>query len=152
MRESGQVTPYIGEVLDYAFSLAQAVVVLMTPDDIGRLRTPFRKAGDPIHDIRFTPQARLNVIFEAGMAWGGEFRPRTILVEMGQLRQLSDCSGLFMVRLDNSIEKRQDLITRLKNCGCDADDSGNEWRTAGDFESVLIQRENFLRKLMLSRL
>jgi hypothetical protein len=81
MVQSGQVTPYIGEVLDYAFSLAQAVVVLMTPDDIGCLRRPFRKTDDPMHDTKFTPQARLNVIFEAGMAMGGEFRKRTILVE-----------------------------------------------------------------------
>ncbi|MCJ7430128.1 nucleotide-binding protein [Candidatus Bathyarchaeota archaeon] len=152
MLQSGLVTPYIGEVLDYAFSLAQAVVVLMTPDDVGCLREPFRKAGDPIHDTKFTPQARLNVIFEAGMAMEGKFRKRTILVELGQLRQLTDLGGLFMVRLDNSIEKRQDLIARLKNCGCTVNDTGDGWRRAGDFETTIVHKENFLRRFMLSHL
>jgi predicted nucleotide-binding protein len=152
MVQSGQVTPYIGEVLDYAFSLAQAVLVLMTPDDIGCLQRQFRKADDPIHDTKFTSQARLNVIFEAGMAMGGKFRKRTILVELGQLRQLTDWGGLLMVRLNNSIEKRQDLITRLKNCGCIVNDLGDRWHQAGDFESVLIQKENFLHRFVLSHL
>ena len=150
MLQSGKVTPYIGEMLDYAFSLAQAVVVLMTPDDIGCLRRAFRKTNDMVHDTKFTPQARLNVIFEAGMAMGGKFRKRTILVELGQPRQLSDLSGRLMVRLGNSPEKRQDLITRLRNCGCTVDDSSGRWRQEGDFESVLIQknlRERFVLPL-----
>ncbi|MGA2309754.1 MAG: nucleotide-binding protein [Candidatus Bathyarchaeia archaeon] len=150
--QSGQVTPYIGQALDYAFSLAQAVVVLMTPDDIGCLRRAFRKTNDMSHDTKFTPQARLNVIFEAGMAMGGDFRKRTILVELGQLRQLTDLSGLLMVRLDNTPEKRQDLIARLRNCGCIVDDSGGRWLREGDFEKALIQKENFFERFVLSHL
>jgi len=152
MLQSGQVTPYVGEVLDYAFSIAQAVVVLMTPDDLGCLRKPFRKTGDLIHDTKFTPQARLNVIFEAGMAMGGRFHKRTILVELGQLRQLTDWGGLFLVKLDNSYEKRQDLITRLKNCECTVSDLSDSWHRAGDFEAVINHKENFLHRFMLSHL
>jgi predicted nucleotide-binding protein len=148
--QSGQVMPYIGEVLDYAFSLAQAVVVLMTPDDLGCLRRQFREAGDPPQDITFTPQARLNVVFEAGMAMGGNFRKRTILVELGRLRQLTDWGGLFEVRLTNNVNRRQDLITRLRNCQCIVNDSNNTWQTAGDFESVIINKEGVFRRLMLS--
>jgi len=62
---TGKGAPYVGEVLDKAFSDAQAVVVLLTPDDEGRLREPFIKDDDPPYEKRLTPQARLNVIFEA---------------------------------------------------------------------------------------
>ena len=137
--QSGQVTPYTGEVLDYAFSLAQAVVVLMTPDDLGCLRSLFRKEDDPKHDTTLTPQARLNVIFEAGMAMGGKFRKRTILVEMGRLRQLTDWGGLFVVRLTNDIDRRRDLITRLRNCQCLVSITDDSWRREGDFEGTIVQ-------------
>jgi predicted nucleotide-binding protein len=150
--QSGQVTPYIGEVLDYAFSLAQAVVVLMTPDDLGCLRSPFRKEEDPKHDTTLTPQARLNVIFEAGMAMGGKFRKRTILVELGRLRQLTDWGGPFVVRLTNDIDRRRDLITRLRNCHCLVNDSGDSWQREGDFEGTVVHKENFFKRLMLSHI
>ena len=149
--EGEKVTPYIGEQIDFAFSLAQAVVVLMTPDDIGCLRKVFRKSDDQIHDLKFTPQARLNVIFEAGYAMGGQFRRnRTIIVQLGRLRQLSDWAGLFMVKLDNSIEKRQDLIARLKKSGCAVDDSDGSWQSAGDFVSVIKYKENYIRRFFMS--
>lgn len=150
-KEGENVTPYIGEQIDIAFSLAQAVVVLMTPDDIGCLRKLFQKPDDQNHDLKLTPQARLNVIFEAGYAMGGQFRrSRTIIIELGNLRQLSDWAGLFVVKLDNSQEKRQDLIVRLKKAGCSVDDISNNWRSAGDFESVINYKENSLKRFFMS--
>jgi len=135
--QAGKVLPYIGEILDTAFSLAQAVVVLMTPDDEGCLREPFREPSDPSHEIELTPQARLNVVFEAGLAIGGHFRNRTVLVEIGRIRPFSDIRGRLTVRLNNSISKRKDLINRLQFAGCSVDLSENNWRNAGDFESVV---------------
>ena len=38
---TGKATPYIGEILDAAFSRAHAIVVLFTPDDEAKLREPF---------------------------------------------------------------------------------------------------------------
>jgi predicted nucleotide-binding protein len=151
MVQSGQVTPYIGEVLDYAFKLAQAVLVLMTPDDLGCLRHPFRKQDDSKHDTALTPQARLNVIFEAGMAMGGKHRKRTILVEMGRLRTLTDWGGLLVVRLTNDIERRRDLITRLRNCNCSVNTADEGWKTEGDFEGTIAHNENLLNRLMFFR-
>lgn len=136
LSQTGKTSPYIGEILETAFSLAQATVILMTPDDEGRLRSPFRKPNDPKHETQLTSQARLNVIFEAGMAMG-KHGNRTILVELGGLRPFSDISGRLTVRLDNSINKRKDLATRLQIAGCHPDLSGKEWFEAGDFEGVL---------------
>jgi predicted nucleotide-binding protein len=133
---TGKVAPYIGEILDAAFSLAQTVVVLMTPDDQGCLREEFRKEDDPDWETTVTPQARLNVIFEAGLAMGGKFRNRTILVELGQLRQLSDLGGRHILKLNNSRAKRNDLLNRLRVAGCQINATGN-WQNAGDFESVI---------------
>lgn len=144
---SNLVNPYIGETLDYAFSISQAVIVLMTPDDFGCLRKCFRKDDDESHETELTPQARLNVIFEAGMAMGGKFRNRTILVELGRLRKLSDLSGRFVVRLNNSREKREDLINRLQNAGCNLNRTTDEWVNTGDFESVLENKDGVLFNL-----
>lgn len=125
-------SPYVGEVLDAAFSMAQAVVVLMTPDDEARLLEPFRKAGDPPYESQLTPQARPNVLFEAGMAMGRD-PDRTVLFALGSLREFSDIGGRHLVRLDDSTEKRQELGQRLLNAKCDVNLSGTDWHKAGDF-------------------
>ena len=74
-----QASPYIGDILDRAFSMAQAVVVLMTPDDEARLKEEFRRQDDSRRETTLTGQARPNVLFEAGMAMGREPQ-RTVLV------------------------------------------------------------------------
>ncbi len=124
--------PYIGDILEAAFSLAQAVVVLMTPDDEAQLRKPYREPRDPPYEKQLTPQARPNVLFEAGMAMG-KFPNRTILIEIGELRPFSDIGGRHTIRLDNSVEKRKDLAQRLKNAGCPVSLSDKSWHTSGDF-------------------
>jgi predicted nucleotide-binding protein len=126
--------PYIGEVLDMAFSTAQAVVVLLTPDDEARLRANFRGSDEPEHERQLTPQARPNVLFEAGMAMGHS-PDRTVFVELGRLRPFSDIAGRHTVRFDSSTQKRQELAERLKMAGCPVDISGTYWHTAGQFPS-----------------
>jgi predicted nucleotide-binding protein len=111
--------------------MAQAVVVLMTGDDEGRLRTNLRQVREPEHEVELTRQARLNVVFEAGMAIGRD-ADRTVLVEMGTLRPFSDIGGRHVVRLDNSTQRRQDLASRLGTAGCAVNLSGTDWHTAGD--------------------
>ncbi len=129
---TGLPAPYVGQILDTAFSMAQAVVVLMTPDDEARLREPFRAKGDPPHETNLTPQARANVLFEAGMAMG--LSPeRTVLVELGTLRPYSDIGGRHVIRLNDTTERRQDLAYRLKSAGCPIDLAGTQWHRTGDF-------------------
>jgi predicted nucleotide-binding protein len=137
VKSTGKGSPQIFEVLKKGFSEAMAVVVLMTPDDEGKMRAEFIKQGDPSSETELTPQARLNVIFEAGMALG-YCAERTILVELGALRPFSDIAGLHVVRLDNSISKRQELAQRLLTLGCAANLLGTDWHKAGDFKIPVV--------------
>jgi predicted nucleotide-binding protein len=139
VRSTGTGSPYIGEILDKAFSEAQAIVVLMTPDDEGRLRQSLRGTNEPQHETELTPQSRLNVIFEAGIAIG-RCPERTIIVEIGNIRPFSDIAGRHTVRLDESPEKRLDLANRLENAGCLVNNKGTSWLKAGNFATTEIKK------------
>lgn len=128
---TGKGSPYIGEVLDAAFNEASAVVVLMTPDEVAYLQPQYGR-GDNDPEIQPAPQARPNVLFEAGMALGRD-QERTILVEVGDVRPFSDVGGRHVVRLGNTVASRQALAMRLQTAGCAVDLSGQDWHTAGDF-------------------
>ena len=129
-------SPNIQEILDKAFSIAGAVIVLFTPDDIAWLREELRAPKEQDHDVNPTPQARPNVLFEAGMAMG-RYPERTVLVELGEVRPFTDISGIHIIRINNSTEKRQDLIDSLRNAGCSVDMSGRRWHKTGDFDGAL---------------
>ena len=134
IRRTGQPTPYVGTILDAAFRDAAAVVVLLTPDDEARLRTPLRKSNDPAYERRLTGQARPNVLFEAGRAFGHN-PDSTVLVELGDVRPFSDVAGRHVVHLSNDPTSRQELATKLANAGCAVDTSGTDWLTAGDLRA-----------------
>ncbi|AUX25129.1 uncharacterized protein SOCEGT47_056730 [Sorangium cellulosum] len=131
---TGKAAPYIGEILDAAFDRAQAVVALLTGDDEARLRPELLSAGE--NEEALTPQARANVLFEAGMAMGSH-ADRTVFVEIGRLRTFSDIAGRHTVRItqdpQSSIANRQEIAARLHDAGCDVDISGTDWHTAGSF-------------------
>jgi predicted nucleotide-binding protein len=123
---TGKAAPYVGEVLEHAFEDAAAVVVLFTPDDEARLRPHLHGPSEEEYDRNLTPQARPNVLFEAGMALGVH-PDRTILVELGELRPFSDIYGRHVVRLDGTAQPLRDIVRRLRVAGCDVDDSGDDW-------------------------
>jgi predicted nucleotide-binding protein len=126
-------SPYIGEILDTAFRLAQAIIVIFSGDDEARLREEFLGQNEPPHEKELTPQSRPNVIFEAGMAMGGN-ESRTVLVQVGKLRPISDIAGRHITHLDNSSQKRQELVTKLSSAGCKVDTSGTDWLQVGNFQ------------------
>lgn len=130
-------TPYIGTVLETAFNEAQAFLIIISGDDEGRLRKEFQNDHDPIFETNLTPQARQNVIFEAGMAFGINSK-RTILIELGEVRPFSDIYGRHVVRMNNSPEKRHILANRLESAGCIVDRSGEDWLKVGDFNVLPI--------------
>jgi predicted nucleotide-binding protein len=92
---TGKGSPYIGEVLDTAFTAAQAVVVLQTPDDVAYLHESLSFPGDPACEAEMQP--RPNVLFEAGMAIGRD-EDRTIIVELGNVKAFSDIHGRHVIR------------------------------------------------------
>ena len=137
VQATGKPSPYIGEILDAAFSRAHAIVVLFTPDDEARLREPLRSGHELPHETQLTGQARPNVLFESGMAMARS-QDRTILVELGTLRPFSDIAGLHVVRMDGSSKRRQDLAKRLERAGCPVNLEGTDWHTAGDFAAAML--------------
>jgi hypothetical protein len=127
---TGKGSPYIGEILDVAYDVAQAIVVLMTPDEITYLRREYA-SGDDDEETRPAAQARPNVLFEAGLALGRN-PDRTILVELGRVRPFSDVAGRHALRLRGDAEGRKELAERLRTAGCAVDFSGSDWLTKYD--------------------
>ncbi|WP_235737999.1 TIR domain-containing protein [Nocardioides alcanivorans] len=128
---TGSGSPYIGEVLDAAFAHAQAVVVLLTPDEVAYLQPRYgHGAGDP--ETQPAAQARPNVLFEAGMALGRD-PGRTVVVEVGEVRPFSDIAGRHTIRLTDSASSRQSLAKRLETAGCAVNLTGTDWLRTGDF-------------------
>lgn len=137
--------PYIGEILDHAFNVAQAVVVLVTGDDYAMVNPELAHKNDPEYETNLTPQARPNVLFEAGLALGRHPK-RTVIVELGQNRPFSDIAGLHVVKLTDNVKTRHELAIKLKNAGCHVDiDNKNDWINEGEFENALLS--NILTKL-----
>ena len=140
LKLTGKATPYIGEALESAFKNAQAVIVLLSPDDEVRLSPDLWKVKEDENEKEFRLQARPNVLFEAGMAFG-KHPDRTLLVEVGQIKAFSDVAGRHVVRLSNSSDKRNEIAERLRTAGCDVSTSGNDWLNTGDF-TVIREKKN----------
>lgn len=132
IKRTGQGSPYVGDILETAFREAAAVVVLFTPDDLAKLKKKYWKSKDPSYEKRLIGQARPNVLFEAGMAFGKNPNS-TILVQLGEIRPFSDVSGRHVVHLSNDPTSRQEFATKLANGGCNVDTTGTDWLTVGDF-------------------
>ncbi|OMC05860.1 nucleotide-binding protein [Mycolicibacterium fortuitum] len=126
---TGHPSPYIGEVLDVVFARAQALIVLMTPDDIVHLDPTLCAPDDP--ELAAQGQPRPNVLIEAGMALA-RHSDRTVIVEFGKVKIPSDIDGRHRVRLDDSVTSRQRLANRLNTAGCAIDITGLDWHTDGD--------------------
>jgi len=130
-KATGKGSPYVGEILDEIFRMAQAVVVLLTPDEEVRLRRDLCADDDEFkRETGFQPRA--NVQIEAGMALA-KSENRTILVQGGDFRLPSDLHGRHIVRLNNTAERRNELAQRLKTAGCDPETGNQDWYRMGDF-------------------
>lgn len=131
-RGVGSGTPHTLEIVSSGIEMSNAVVVLMTPDDLGQVKQEFSLPNDDSRESKANGQARQNVVFEAGWAMALN-RDGVVLVRVGDVRGLSDIDGLNYVNLTNDIAARRNLIGRLQNCGLAVDSSGEAWRTAGVF-------------------
>jgi predicted nucleotide-binding protein len=135
IKKTRQASPYVGTILERAFSEAASIVVLFTPDDEARLKKRYQRPRDSNYETNLTGQARPNVLFEAGMAYGKNPNS-TVLVQLGDVRPFSDVAGRHIVHLSNDFNSRQELAIKLSNAGCEVDTSGSDWLTVGDFDRI----------------
>jgi predicted nucleotide-binding protein len=132
--QTRQGSPFVGGVLEKGIGGTGATVVLFTGDDEARLRKGLRSASDSEQERNLTPQPRLNVVFEAGMGFGHDAR-RTVLVQIGRIRPISNLAGRHIVHLDGSQQSRQELATKLRAAGCKVNQDGLDWMTHGEFDT-----------------
>lgn len=132
---TGTAAPYNGDAVRAAFEAAQAVVVLLTPDDVGFLHPELRGDREREDDRSATGQARLNVLLEAGMALQSHPN-RTVFVEIGRTREASDLAGRNTIRLDGSSEQLHSFANRLKDAGCPVRLTGNDWLDASGIRQL----------------
>jgi len=116
-RETGQPSPMVWDAVRKGFQLARAAVVLFTPDEEARLHLHWSSSSDVRNRTSdLEAQARPNVLVEAGVALGQQLK-RTVLVQIGDKREISDFSGrhYLSLRTQDSVKAFAD---RLKNAGC----------------------------------
>ena len=90
-------------------------------------------------------QARPNVLFEAGMAFG-RARNRVVFVLLGASRLFTDVAGIHVLRPNNDPRGDRSVLrdTLRKGMKCQVEDS-SDWMAAGDFQSCIHDAvpENF---------
>jgi predicted nucleotide-binding protein len=136
---TGTTAPYLGDVVRMAPHLAQANLVLLSPDDIVELHPDLFQRGDHAYERAQAGQARPNVLFELGLAYMA-YPERTVIVEVGQLRPIADLAGLNVIRFDGSAPAVKKVIGRLTQAGCPADTSGESWLDPGRFAGLEAYR------------
>jgi predicted nucleotide-binding protein len=127
--------PHIDDVIYDAMEKVQGVLVMFSPDEEARLKSKFCTGLDKKKGFdKLDGQARPNVIFEAGLALGAHSK-KTLLVQVGDVRDISDIAGKHLVHLSNSPASRKELAQRLKTkLRFTVDSTGTDWPTIGDFD------------------
>jgi predicted nucleotide-binding protein len=131
-------SPFLGKVVADAPALAQAAVVILTPDDEVRLHPRLRHDPEDAFELRRALQPRPNVLLELGMALAA-FPQRTIIVEFGTMRPFADLAGRNVIRFDAGSSPHialKSIAGRLKNAGCPVDDRGTDWLNVAPFTAM----------------
>jgi predicted nucleotide-binding protein len=132
VRLTGKGSPYVGEVLDVGLAAAQAVVVIMSPDEDVRLREPLHSEPG---DAEWAMQPRPNVYLELGMALAKN-KDKTIILQVGEVRSISDIDGRLIVRMNGTPTERNKFAQRLRTAGLDPDTTGGDWLKIGTFKKT----------------
>jgi hypothetical protein len=82
------------------------------------------------------------VLVEAGMALGLQ-RERTVLIEIGDLRPISDLAGLNTVHFDGTVTSLHKIAQRLRGAGCAVDTSGTDWLDVDRFKNLTAYDRKF---------
>lgn len=113
--------------MDVGLSLADAVLVLLTPDDIVRLRPDLLRPSDGEEGRNERGQPGPNVSYEAEMAQA-KAPHRSLMVSIGAVKVFSDISGRHLPHFDGGQRARHQLVKRLQLTGLHVD----PWRTSTD--------------------
>jgi predicted nucleotide-binding protein len=132
---TGSASPYTGDVVARAFNEGRAVVAILTPDDEARLHPTLHGEHEEDYEREFTGQPRPNVLFEAGMALIAQ-PDRTVLIEIGRLRPVSDLTGRNTVRLGASPAPLLAFKQRLSAAGCAVRDTNPSWMDTNRFAKL----------------
>jgi predicted nucleotide-binding protein len=124
--------PYVNDAVTKIMDRAQAIVVLLSPDDEVKLKPQFVASDERLSESTSRGQARPNVIFETGIAIGAHHK-KTVIVQSGDVKQFTDIGGMHILRLTGSDSSRHLLANRLRDLGCAIDTDGDHWLRAGDF-------------------
>jgi hypothetical protein len=128
---TGRAAPFVGDVIDQLFAEAQAVVVVLTPDDVVYLHPDLAaQKGESLP----AGQARPNVLLEAGIALG-RHPDRTVFIEIGDLRPVSDLAGRHTIR-PTTPQALHSIARRLATAGCPVDTSGSDWMSTDRFAGL----------------
>jgi predicted nucleotide-binding protein with TIR-like domain/histidine-specific SAM-dependent methyltransferase len=141
---TGQAAPNTLDVVKAGLESAKCAVVLLTGDDVAKLRPEFEEES-------FQFQPRANVLFEAGWAFAKGGHERTVLVAFQKLRPFSDLTGINVLELNDSAVARKHFVERLRAAGCKPDDSGSDYlrpEVTGSFDLKFDERQ---RNIVLER-
>jgi hypothetical protein len=142
-------SPFVADVVSEGMNQADALVALFTPDEQAALYDPLTgnfQTGEG--DSRW--QARPNVLFEAGVAYGLGSKKEPILAVLGaDIRLFSDMAGRHFVQLAAPDGKRN-LYKRLENLVGRLRPIVPDWEastSAGDFSQCVRQRWRYFDEI-----
>ncbi|MEM9461066.1 MAG: TIR domain-containing protein [Myxococcota bacterium] len=122
------------EVVEAGLKHANAVIILITPDEWAE---PREKRACYTSEATRRCQARPNVLFEAGWAFGSA-RNKVIIVESGARIGASDLDGVNTVRMDNGFDSLNELRSMLELAtGHSADTANGTWGTPANYPNLV---------------
>ena len=124
--------PDVDKIIGGQMRAVQGIVVLISPDEQAKLKGKFADPAVPTEKT-LQNQARPNVLFEAGWAFGA-YPKKTLLVRVGNTRSISDLGGKHIMKLSNNPASRKELAQRLSKMGFKVNTNGTSWLTEFDFE------------------
>lgn len=138
LRASMGGTPTIAEIVERGMTEAQGVIALITADEYAAVRPEYREEHDEPDQIARW-QARPNVIFEAGMAFG-RARTRVVFVLLGNPKLFTDVAGIHVLRPTNDPSGDRGILRGTLGQGmhCDIELHSSDWMKAGDFEGCVF--------------
>ncbi|MCK1515850.1 nucleotide-binding protein [Bradyrhizobium sp. 190] len=113
IKDAKGANPNVGQVINNAMKQAQGVLVMFSPDEDAKLKSKFCGVKDKKKGLdKLDGQARPNVLFEAGLALGAH-PDKTLLVQVGDTRDISDIAGMHLINLSDEPSSRKELAQRL---------------------------------------